>query len=77
MGAFQALSKEEVADLKSCLQRVRRHREQRPTAASVTSDPATLKAQLAQAKELVAQVQRRRERPEGPSQELPAEARDR
>ncbi|XP_056904020.1 DNA replication factor Cdt1 [Takifugu flavidus] len=73
----KALSKEDMATLKSCLQKVKK-----PNATSVISaptppaDPSTLKAQLAQAKELVAKVQRRKERPEAPSQQQDAEARD-
>ncbi|TNM99669.1 hypothetical protein fugu_012702 [Takifugu bimaculatus] len=72
-----ALSKEDMATLKSCLQKVKK-----PNATSVISaptppaDPSTLKAQLAQAKELVAKVQGRKERPEAPSQQQDAEARD-
>lgn len=80
-GAFQALSKEDVANLRSCLQKVQKHREQAANATSATSvtsaDPGTLKAQLAQAKELVAKVRRRTERPEAQSQQHHAEARDR
>lgn len=72
-----------MANLKSCLQKVKQHKEQRPNATSVISAPtpsadhSTLKAQLAQAKELVAKVQRRKERPEAQSQQQDAEARDR
>lgn len=82
IGAFQALSKEDLANLKSCLQKVKKRGEQMPSATPVTSaptppaDPSTLKAQLAQAKEMVARVQRRKERPEAQSQQCDAEARD-
>lgn len=54
-----------------------------PNATSVISaptppaDPSTLRAQLAQAKELVAKVQRRQERPEAQSQQHDAQAQDR
>lgn len=80
IGGFQALTKEDLANLKSCLQKVKK---QMPSATSVISaptpsaDPSTLKAQLAQAKELVAKVQRRKERPGAQSQQHDAEARDR
>lgn len=83
IGGFQALSKEDLANLKSCLQKVKKHREQTPNATSMVSapapsaDPSALKAQLAQAKELVAKVQRRKERPEDQSQQHDAETRDR
>lgn len=80
---FQALSKEDLANLKSCLQKVKKHREQMPNVTSVvpapapSADPSALKAQLAQAKELVAKVQRRKERPGDQSQQQDAGARDR
>lgn len=75
---FQALSKEDIASLKSCLQRVKRHREVTSTSTStLPTDPSTLKANLAQAKELVAKVHRRKEGQDGESQQHDADARDR
>lgn len=75
---FQALSKEDIASIKSCLQRVKRHREVTSISTSTLStDPSTLKANLARAKELAAKVHRRKEGQDDESQQHDADARDR
>lgn len=81
--SFQALSKEDMASLRSCLQKVKKHREETTTgvtsliSTSTSTDSSTLKVNLARARELAAKVQRHEERGDGQSQQHDAETRDR
>lgn len=80
--SFQALSKEDMASLRSCLRKVKKHREETTGVTSLittstSTDSSTLKVNLAQARELAAKVQRYKEGGEGLSQQHDAETRDR
>lgn len=79
---FQALTKEDVANLRSCLQKVKKHQEETTGVASLIStststDSSRVKANLAQARELAAKVQRQKEGREEHSQQHDAETRGR
>lgn len=71
-----------MANLRSCLQKVKKHRKEATGGASListstSSDSSRLKASLAQARELAAKVQRQKERAEDHSQQHDAETRER